>query len=129
MQVQIPKRLRCELAPRNAETPWLTGRGTRWQVIDDWWVQVGERWYCVPAGYVFDGSSIPWWLWWLFPPTYAPAFEASCWHDICYSHWYQEVHKWQADDGFKAIMLYNGASRPVAWGFHKAVSLFGRGGW
>ena len=129
MDVYIPRPLRTELAPPRAQTPWLTGRGTRWMVSEDWRVCIDGDWYTVPAGYIFDGASIPWWLWWLFPPTYRPAFEASCFHDICYSHWWRVISKEFADDAFRSIMLHRGASPAVAGAFYRAVSWFGKGGW
>lgn len=129
MWIEIPERLQTARAPRNVKTPWLTGRGTRWMVSRDWVVVIdGER-YTIPAGYVFNGSSIPWFLWWLFPPTYAPAWEASCFHDLCYSHLWRQVTKRFADDAFRAIMLQQGANSAVAAVFYQAVHRFGKGGW
>lgn len=129
MDIYIPDRLATCLAPKKADTPYLTGRATRWQVARDWWVRIDGVWYCVPEGYIFDGASIPWWLWWLFPPTYYPAWEASALHDLCYSHLHVRVSKAFADAAFHAIMLYHGANQWIAGAFHWAVSRFGRGGW
>ena len=129
MDVYIPERLATRLAPKEASTPYLTGRATRWQVAVDWWVRIDGVWYCVPAGYVFNGASIPWWLWWLFPPTYLPAWEASALHDLFYSHLYEQVSKRFADAAFKAIMLYHEAHPWIASIFHAAVRIGGRGGW
>lgn len=129
MEIEIPRRLKTVQAPRDVPTPWLTGRATRWMVAEDWWVCIDGTWLCVPAGYIFNGSSIPWWLWWLFPPTYGPAWEASCLHDYFYSHLYGRVSKVFADAAFRSVMLYRGARKWVANIFHSAVSRFGRGGW
>lgn len=129
MLIQIPCRLLTYKAPSDLETPWLKGRGTRWIVAKDWRVCIDGVWYCVPAGYVFNGSSIPWWLWWMFPPSYAPAWEASCLHDFFYSHLWKRVSKTFADAAFRAVMLHHEARLWIADSFHWAVSRFGRGGW
>lgn len=129
MQTSIPTPLKTQRAPSDLAAPWLTGRGPRRMVSEDWLLQVDGLWYCVPAGYIFDGASIPAPLWWLFPPGYDPAWEASAFHDFCYSHLYRSVTKAFADDAFRAIMLKSGASPTVAGLFHWAVRRFGRGGW
>lgn len=129
MQVWIPRPLKTARAPSEIPTPWLSGRATRWIVLEDWLVCIDGVQYCVPAGYIFNGSSIPWWLWWLFPPSYAPAWEASCLHDWFYSHFHHRVSKTFADAAFRAVMIFHGARPWVADAFHFAVSRFGRGGW
>lgn len=129
MRVCIPQRLRTERAPQDANAPWLKGRATKWMVVEDWRVCIDGVWFCIPKGYIFDGSSIPWWLWWLFPPSYAPAWEASAVHDWFYSHLYRQVSKTFADAAFRAVMLYDDAPEVVANVFHAAVSRFGKGGW
>lgn len=129
MKIEIPDRLLTYKAPKHLKTPWLTGRGTRWVVARNWWVCIDGTWFCVPEGYVFNGSSIPWWLWWLFPPTYDPAWEASCLHDWFYSHLWEEVSKAFADQSFRAIMLFHGSHPWVADRFYWAVCRFGKGGW
>ena len=129
MDIYIPERLATCLAPRGAKTPWLSGRATRWQVAARWPLYINGKPEEVPEGYIFNGSSIPWLLWWIFPPTYAPAWEAAAWHDCCYSHLYRRISKREADAAFRAIMLSQGASPWVAAVFHWAVSRFGQGGW
>lgn len=129
MVIHIPKTLKTEAVPNDVPAPWLKGRGPRRMVSEDWYVHIGDKDFCVPMGYVFNGSSIPWFLWWLFPPGYTPAWEASAFHDFCYSHLYRTLSKEFADDAFKAIMLKSGAAPIVAGLFHWAVHRFGRGGW
>ena len=116
------------------KAPWLKGRGPHREVVEDFvvkvWTQEGRNEViCVPSGYIFDGASIPWYLWWLFPPGYDPAWEAACVHDFIYSH----LHKWYskdfADRLFREIMLEMGANKAVAQGFYLAVHTFGKGGW
>ena len=46
---------------------WLTGVRT-WEVAEDWTFRIEGDWYVVPAGFVFDGASIPKFLHtWLSP--------------------------------------------------------------
>lgn len=129
MQVEIKQDLETRRAPRGVPTPWLKGRATKWQLTRDYILILDGRAFCVPAGYVFNGSSIPWWLWWLFPPSYGPAWRAAGFHDYAYSHLYHEVSKQFADQAFHDIMVYDKAQPAIASGFHWAVSTFGRGGW
>ncbi len=129
MRVAFHTGLETTNPPDEVSAPWLSGRGPRRMLVRDFELSVDGRRYVVPAGYVFDGSSIPWWLWWLYPPGYDPAWRASCFHDWCYSHLYRQVSKRFADAAFRSIMLKDGASPWVAKAFHAAVSRFGRGGW
>tara|TARA_B100000085_G_scaffold166270_1_gene151261 strand:+ start:1587 stop:2186 length:600 start_codon:yes stop_codon:yes gene_type:complete len=46
---------------------WLTGT-RHWVVANDWEYKLGETWYVIPAGFQFDGASIPKFLHtWLSP--------------------------------------------------------------
>ena len=46
---------------------WLTGT-RHWIVANDWKYKLGETWYVIPAGFQFDGASIPKFLHtWLSP--------------------------------------------------------------
>lgn len=129
MDVTIPKRLKTTKAPSDLPTPWLKRGRTKWLVLETWPVIIDGVRREVPKGFVFDGSSIPRLLWWLFPPTYAPAWEASCYHDFCYAVAYREVSKQHADSAFRKIMLLHGSREWVANAFYSAVKTFGRGGW
>ena len=129
MRIEFHSKLLTMRAPKDAVTPWLAGRGPRKMLAAPFELSIDGKRYTVPEGYIFDGSSIPAALWWLFPPSYDPAWRASCFHDYCYSHLYHRVSKRFADDAFKSIMLKDGASPWVAKVFHVAVSWFGRGGW
>lgn len=128
MQVEIPSRLLTTQAPIDAPAPWAR-RSPRWMVAADWALYINGKPEMVPAGYIFDGSSVPRLLWWLFPPGYTPAWEAACWHDHVYSHLYHRISKREADEAFHSIMLKQGARPWIARLFHLAVSRFGRGGW
>ncbi len=46
---------------------WLTGT-RHWVVANDWEYKLGDTWYVIPAGFQFDGASIPKFLHtWLSP--------------------------------------------------------------
>lgn len=41
-----------------------------WMVVADLQVELADgRWLLIPYGFVWDGASIPKWLWWLFKPV------------------------------------------------------------
>ena len=128
MQVEIPHRLLTTRAPSDAPAPWAR-QSTRWMVAADWVVIADGKRFEIPDGFIFDGSSVPRLLWWLWPPGYAPAWEAACFHDWCYAFGYRRVSKRFADDAFRSVMLRQGARPWIATVFHAAVSTFGRGGW
>jgi len=117
-------RLITRKAPDHLKTPWLSGSATRWQLI--------EPFHCegitVPAGYVFNGSSVPRLLWWLYPPSYAPAWEASCIHDYCYSHHHPWITKKSADELLVRIMKDHGAPEWSCRLFYAAVRVNVNGG-
>lgn len=65
----------------------------------------------VEEGYVFNGLSVPWWLWWLCPADSCNAFAASAVHDsLCDSRLYDSV---TAARYFWEAMVANGF---YAWG-------------
>ena len=128
MRIEIPRRLLTMRAPSDAPAPWAR-KSTRWMVSADWVVIADGKRFEIPAGFIFDGSSIPRLLWQFFPPSYAPAWEAACYHDWCYAFAYRQVSKRFADDAFRDIMLRQGASPWIARIFHAAVRIGGRGGW
>lgn len=128
MQMLIPHRLLTTRPPTDAPAPWAK-RTTRWMVASDWVVIADGKRFEIPAGFIYDGSSIPRFLWWLFPPGYASAWEAACFHDWCYAFDHKRISKADADEAFRDIMLKQGAKPWIAKMFHVAVSCFGRGGW
>lgn len=129
MRIRVDRQPKLIEVPRTAWAPWLAPGVRRFDLLEDFTVQVDDVLYVVPAGYRTDKASIPKWLHWLFPPGYAPALCASILHDYCYSHLYRTMTKAHADDMFRAVMLSQGASTTVACLFYRAVSTFGKGGW
>lgn len=117
-------RLRISKAKPGVKRPWLSSYSTHWEVLEDY----TAHGITVPVGYVFDGSSVPRWFWWLYPPTYAPAWEASCVHDYCYSHYYLHIDKKSADKLLIRIMEEHGASKLSCKLFYLAVRANRNGG-
>lgn len=127
MNIEIITPLLVEQVPRETYAPWLERGRDKFKLISSFLFEVDGILYMVPAGYIFDGSSIPRALWWIWPPTYYPAWRGSAFHDFCYSHLYKWVSKEWADQVFRAFMLHDGACPVIAGGFHTAVSHFGHG--
>src|SRR6056297_1245439 len=74
--------------------------------------ETGSREFVVPAGFISDGASTPRFLWWAFPPSYAPAARAAIVHDYLYAREPAMFDKAFADAVFYDIMLQDGA-RPI----------------
>lgn len=57
-----------------------------WELVDDWRFTYGEAEYCVPAGFLTDGASIPRILWRVCGhPMTAQRLPAALAHDWAYS--------------------------------------------
>ena len=100
--VRLPQRLRVW---------WL--KSPRYRLCHDllFVAQDGTEWL-VEAGFVFNGLSVPWWLFWLCPSDHPDAFAASCLHDKCCSKPYPCDYK-KAGWLFWLAMRANGMYR---WG-------------
>jgi len=120
----MASRLITRKALDDAHAPWLSGPGTKWELTEPF-EHAGIK---IPAGYIFNGSSVPRFLWWLYPPSYSPAWEASCIHDYCYSHHYPHITKLEADRLLYRMMKEAGASWISRQIFYRAVRLNASGG-
>lgn len=109
------------------------------QLMHQKWITVEEyrfNTYCVPAGFVFDGASIPRALWSFMNP-YGRAFYPSLLHDYMYnqiSYHYEcgnydeedvENMRHIADMVFKELLGYHGVGKIRANMAYRAVRLFG----
>ena len=94
----------------------------RWELLDG--VIFGG--IAAPAGFQFDGASVPRWLWWLWPPMGRYALAALI-HDWLYAH--GEVTRAEADGRFLQAMdslrMPPWRSYPLYW----AVRLGGWAAW
>ena len=106
-----------------------TGARPKSRLMRDLEVTVDGKDITVPAGYVSDWASTPRFLWWLYPPTYAPAQRGAFLHDYFYTDLYDEYSKKFADKALAAAVRYDGGSAFSATMFHWATSWFGKGGW
>lgn len=78
----------------------------------------------VPAGFMSDLASAPWWLWWIFPPS-GPWDRAAILHDYLYG--IEGVSRFLADALMREAMAQLGLPiwRRVA--AYYCLRLFGRG--
>lgn len=87
----------------------------------------------IPAGFKFDGASIPRAMWTTtgspFMPTYlGPALI----HDVLYGNHMddnREVSRKEADIIFKKLLRRNGVSKYQTWKMFRAVRMFGGKPW
>lgn len=78
----------------------------------------------VPAGFVFDGASVPQMLWSFMDPA-GEAFEAACVHDYLYETSLKT--KDYADKAFRSMLLRYGVDAYKAEVAYRAVRRFGKG--
>lgn len=127
MQIEVIQDLHVRRSPDDVPSPWLSGRGPRWQLVRGFVVAVdGER-HEVPQGFVFDGSSVPRWLWWWYPPSYPPAWRGSCVHDMGVAFRWKGLPQAYWDDVLRAMILHDGGRERDADRFRWAVGLRPRG--
>ena len=112
--------------------------GDNWRLEADYTYQDGDRTIVVPAGFVFDLSSVPRALWWLIAP-FELSIVAPLLHDYIYEHGgdlppgsVTPPHVYtrkEADDLFRRVMEQEGVPawrRALAY---SAVRLFGGKAW
>jgi len=129
MQITVLQDLRVKRFDGRFPTPWLGSGRPRWELIRDFIILLNSQRFRVPKGYVFDGSSVPRFLWFLYPPGYAPAWRGSCFHDYGLSHRYKEYPQEFWDQLLRGFILHDGGSTLTANLFKWAVSRAPRGGY
>lgn len=84
----------------------LLFRKRQWQLIDDWHYRLpNKRVIIVPKGFVFDGSSYPAIVWFLFSPTGLLLIPVIL-HDFCFQYNYlwavqdDRIFKFKPGSGF-----------------------------
>lgn len=114
---------------RDTFAPWLHKRSTKIMLVRDWEIWVRDERFVVPSGYITDWSSIPRYMWIIYPPNFSEARQAALLHDYIYSHLWPIYTKKFADVAFKHIMLHDKARRSTAGLFYYSVKFGGGGGW
>ena len=99
------------------------------RLMRDLEVIVDKNEIIVPAGYESDWASTPRVIWWLYPPTYAPAQRGAWLHDYIYTDLFEIYSKDFADKALAAAVLLDGGSSFSSNMFYWATSWFGDGGW
>lgn len=129
MHVQVIQDLWVKRYDGKEDIPWL-GKGVpRRELVQDFVVELDGVRHTVPRGYVFDGSSVPRFLWAAYPPSFDPAWRGACLHDRGLSHWFRDYPQEYWDQALRAMILHDGGSRLTAWVFYKSVGLAPRGGY
>lgn len=97
------------------------------KVESDWTYNGARETYTVPAEFVTDGASVPWFFWWVCPPIKPRYLAASVLHDFLYST--KPVSRKDADLTFYRVMIEDGEQLWRAYGMYLAVRLFGWLAW
>jgi len=127
MQVEVLQDLHVRRSPDDVPPPWLTGAGPRWQLLKPFIVRVDGELHVVEEGFVFDGSTIPRPLWWMYPPSFPPAWRGSCIHDKGVGFMWKGKTQDYWDRVLQAMVLHDGGRPRDARRFYWAVGLGARG--
>lgn len=91
-------------------------------------VQLGDVLLTIPAGYCFDGASIPPALWSVIGHPFVPQFvRAALVHDYAYT--VKPVERKAADVAFRDLLVNDGAGEWRAALMYRAVRLAGAASW
>lgn len=97
-------------------------------VLDDWSVSLGDVLLTVPAGFAFDGASIPPPLWPVIGAPFDPQFiSAALAHDYAYT--VKPVDRKAADVAFRNLLLRDDVGEWRAGLMYRAVRLAGAASW
>ena len=84
----------------------------------------------VPAGFSYDGASVPRFFWRIvFPPVHPKSRRAALFHDFIYRTHPEGWTKADADCLFYNLLLEDGVPKWRAWLAYQGVNLFGRIAW
>jgi len=100
-----------------------------WELTDDFIVSIDLKDIVVPKGFVTDGSSTPCILWSLCPPMAGYFGEAGVVHDFLYNVRSNITDRQYADQVFKEIGIYRGASSITANLLYYGLRLLGGSRW
>lgn len=90
-------------------------------------IYAGSDLVVIPAGFVFDGASVPQLFTNLFPKSGARYDRAACLHDWLYAT--QTTSRKEADDLFLEAMKADGVNWATRRTIYRAVRMFGWSAW
>jgi len=113
-----------------AVEPFIISSGAvRWRTLKPFWWRLTDDDQSpviyVPAGFVFDGATVPFGLTLIFPRTHPRYLQAAALHDYALTHLRHELSRCQIDIIFKAALR---ALANPSWRVHgmaSGVSAFG----
>ena len=79
----------------------------------------------IPAGFIFDGASVPRFFWRFVPPGRPWLLRAACGHDFLYER--ALYNKAYADKRFYKTLIEDGAPKWLAKMMYQAVKFGGKG--
>ena len=117
--VEPPGSFPIALDPANAREPFV--------LLCDLEVMTETCRVRIPAGFRYDGASVPRWAWYLIPRTDARIWRAATVHDWLYAR--QIIERAVADGHFLAIMKQDKMPSLKRWLAYLAVRMFGGRAW
>ncbi|QCD52795.1 DUF1353 domain-containing protein [Campylobacter sp. RM16192] len=90
-------------------------------------IYVGSDLVVIPAGFIFDGASVPKLFTNIFPKSGARYDRAACLHDWLYAT--QTTSRKEADDLFLQAMKADGVNWITRKTIYRAVRMFGWSAW
>ena len=101
-----------------------------WELVEGWHITFRGEDYCVNAGFVTDGASIPSWLWVICGhPMKQPRLFAALVHDYLYDGNDPEATRKDADDLYRELQIALGVSKFKAYTEWSALRMFGGSHW
>lgn len=102
----------------------------QWITIADFDIQLPDgRWIHIPAGFIYDKASVPWYVWWYLPRDDKHVIISARVHDFLYgtqkieNNW---ITRKEADQHFHGIILQSGMRPTKAEAAYLGVRA---GGW
>jgi hypothetical protein len=94
-------------------------REPSWVLLEDY----AFDWIVVPAGFIFDGASVPRFFWRVVTPHSPLVIRAALGHDYGYTT-RKKPREW-LDNWFREVLIEDGVNALTAAAMYRAVRLFG----
>lgn len=105
-------------------------RGQMWRLEEDWAVEIDDHAFIVPLGEVFDGASIPRFLWRVCGhPMQQPRLPIAIFHDAAYSARFPSLTRAEADRLYRDGVIAVGVPKWKAYVEWAALRLCGATHW